>query len=38
MEWTGWIPFTDLPHTFDPPEHFIVTANNRPMPRRTTAI
>ena len=32
MEWTGWIPFEDLPHTFDPPEHFIVTANNRPVP------
>jgi penicillin G amidase len=31
-EWTGWIPFDELPHTFDPPEHFIVTANNRPMP------
>ncbi len=29
-EWTGWVPFDDLPHTFDPPEHFIVTANNRP--------
>ncbi len=31
-EWTGWIPFDELPHAFDPPEHFIVTANNRPMP------
>ena len=31
-EWTGWMPFDELPHTFDPPEHFIVTANNRPMP------
>jgi penicillin G amidase len=31
-EWTGWIPFEELPHTFDPPDHFIVTANNRPMP------
>ena len=31
-EWTGWIPFDALPHNFDPPEHFIVTANNRPMP------
>jgi penicillin G amidase len=30
-DWTGWIPFEELPHTFDPPEHFIVTANNRPM-------
>ena len=33
-EWTGWIPFDELPHTYDPPEHFIVTANNRPMPSR----
>jgi penicillin amidase len=31
-EWTGWIPFDELPHVYDPPQHFIVTANNRPMP------
>lgn len=31
-EWTGWIPFELLPHVSDPPEHFIVTANNRPAP------
>ena len=31
-EWAGWVPFEDLPHTFDPPEHFIVTANHRPEP------
>ena len=31
-EWTGWVPFDELPHTFDPPEHFIVTANHRPAP------
>ena len=31
-EWTGWVPFDELPHTFDPPEHFIVTANDRPVP------
>jgi penicillin amidase len=31
-EWTGWVPFDALPHAFDPPEHFIVTANNRPEP------
>jgi penicillin amidase len=30
MEWSGWIPFEELPHAFDPPEHFIVTANHRP--------
>ena len=31
-EWTGWIPFEALPHSFDPPQHFLVTANHRPMP------
>jgi len=31
-EWSGWIPFEELPHAFDPPSHFIVTANNRPEP------
>jgi penicillin amidase len=30
-EWIGWVPFDRLPHLFDPPEHFIVSANNRPM-------
>jgi len=32
MEWTGWIPFDELPHAYDPPAHFLVTANNRPVP------
>jgi penicillin amidase len=31
-EWIGWIPFDRLPHLLDPPEHFIVTANQRPAP------
>jgi penicillin G amidase len=31
-EWTGWIPFDDLPHLYDPPDHIIVTANHRPAP------
>lgn len=31
-DWTGWIPFDALPHAFDPPSHFIVTANHRPVP------
>jgi penicillin G amidase len=31
-EWTGWIPFDDLPHLYDPPSHMIVTANHRPEP------
>lgn len=30
MEWTGWIPFDELPHTYDPPDHVIITANQRP--------
>ncbi|HLZ57809.1 MAG TPA: penicillin acylase family protein [Ktedonosporobacter sp.] len=28
-EWTGYIPFEDLPQTYNPEQHFIVTANNR---------
>ena len=31
-EWNGWIPFDDLPHAFDPPEHFIVSANEKLTP------
>jgi penicillin amidase len=31
-EWTGWVPFDELPHLYDPPEHMIVTANHRPAP------
>ena len=31
-EWIGSVPFDDLPHLFDPPQHFIVTANHRPAP------
>jgi len=31
-EWMGWIPFDQLPHAYDPPEHFIVSANNRITP------
>lgn len=29
-EWDGYVPFDELPHVYDPPSHFIVTANNRP--------
>lgn len=29
-EWIGWVPFEKLPQAYDPPEHLIVTANNRP--------
>ena len=28
-EWTGLIPFEGLPQTFNPEQHFLVTANNR---------
>jgi penicillin amidase len=31
-EWTGWVPFDELPHLYDPPSHVIITANNRPAP------
>ncbi|HLO30431.1 MAG TPA: penicillin acylase family protein [Anaerolineales bacterium] len=31
-EWTGFIPFDDLPYTFNPPEGYIVTANNQVAP------
>lgn len=31
-EWTGFIPFEQLPHAFDPPQHFLVAANNSPAP------
>lgn len=31
-EWTGLIPFEDLPYTFNPAEGYIVTANNRVPP------
>ncbi len=27
-EWTGYIPFDELPKSFNPPEGYIVTANN----------
>jgi len=30
-EWGGWVPFEELPHIYNPPEHLIVTANNRPV-------
>lgn len=29
FEWTGLIPFEELPHVFDPPSGIIVTANSR---------
>jgi len=31
-DWTGYIPFEDLPHTFNPPGGIIATANSRVVP------
>lgn len=28
-EWTGYIPFDELPHDYNPPQHFFATANNQ---------
>lgn len=28
-EWIGYIPFDELPHMYNPPQGYIVTANNR---------
>ena len=28
-DWQGYVPFEELPHTFNPPEGYIVSANNR---------
>ncbi len=31
LEWTGFIPYDDLPHRLDPPEGFVAHANNLPL-------
>jgi len=31
-EWTGYIPFDELPFVYNPPTHFVVTANNKVVP------
>ncbi|MDQ3007839.1 MAG: penicillin acylase family protein, partial [Chloroflexota bacterium] len=31
-EWTGYVPFEELPYSFNPPEGYIVTANNQVPP------
>lgn len=31
-EWTGWIPFDEMPHAYDPPNGIIATANGRIAP------
>ncbi len=30
-EWTGYIPFEELPQAFNPPSHYVASANNRPV-------
>ncbi len=30
-DWTGYIPFDELPSVYNPPEHYIATANNTPF-------
>ncbi len=32
-EWTGYIPFEELPSFYNPPQGFIVTANQNPFPK-----
>ena len=31
-EWTGYIPFEELPFVYNPPTHYVVTANNQIVP------
>ncbi len=31
-EWVGYIPFDELPFVFNPPTHFVATANNAVVP------
>lgn len=35
-EWTGFIPFEDLPTAYNPPANFIATANNQQAPSSAT--
>ena len=30
--WTGWIPFEQLPHAYNPADGYVVTANNKVVP------
>jgi len=32
FEWDGYIPLDELPHLYNPPTHFIATANNKVIP------
>jgi penicillin amidase len=31
-DWTGYVPFDELPHAYNPPQGYIATANNKVMP------
>jgi penicillin G amidase len=31
-EWSGWVPNAELPHSFNPPDGFVATANHRMIP------
>jgi penicillin amidase len=31
-EWTGYVPFGELPYVYNPSTHYIVTANNKVVP------
>ncbi len=31
-DWTGFLAYNDLPHSFDPPEGFLATANHKTTP------
>ncbi|HEY6075024.1 MAG TPA: penicillin acylase family protein, partial [Anaerolineales bacterium] len=31
FEWAGFIPFDEMPRVYNPPEHYIATANNPPF-------
>jgi len=32
QEWTGYIPFEELPHIYNPKQNYLATANNRNFP------
>src|SRR5262249_12892633 len=32
-EWSGFLPTSELPHVFNPPQHYIATANHNILPR-----
>src|SRR5712692_1943175 len=33
-EWSGFLPTSELPHVFNPPQHYIATANHNILPPR----